>query len=267
MNSLFPPERQEGSAPEEPIIPRMVQVRLPISIPVVTYALIAICVLVFLAQLASESAGRVYCGAVRGYADLPACMGMKINQSIVQGELWRLFSPMFLHGSIIHIAFNMYALFSLGPVLERYYGRWRYLVLFVLSGFSGNVLSFIMSRAASLGSSTAIFGLLGAEGVFLYQNRKWFGGMAQRQLSNLIMVAVVNLIIGMSPGIDNWGHIGGLMGGLAFAWLGGPVLRLQGLYPDLQLVDERQEGDVFRASFIVGMIFACLAGMTIWLRR
>jgi rhomboid protease GluP len=267
MNPVLRPEMGESSAPEGPGIPRMVQVRLPPSNPLVTYALIAICVLVFLAQLASQSTGNVYCAPIKGLTDRPACMGMKINQSIIQGELWRLLTPMFLHGSIIHIAFNMYALFSLGPALERYYGRWRYLVLFVLSGFSGNVLSFVMSRAASLGSSTAIFGLLGAEGVFLYQNRQLFGNIAQRQLSNIMMVAIVNLIIGMSPGIDNWGHVGGLMGGLIFSWLGGPLLSVQGLYPDLRLVDGRQERNVLGAGFIVGVIFASLAGVTIWLRR
>ena len=134
----------------------------------------------------------------------------------------------------MHIAFNLYALFIFGPGLERYYGHGRYLALFLISGFAGNVASFLFSPAPSLGASTAIFGLLGAEGVFLYQNRSLLGRGAQRALTNLIVLAVINLVLGMQPGIDNWGHIGGLIGGTLFASFGGPVLRVDGSLPVAQ---------------------------------
>ena len=118
----------------------------------------------------------------------------------------------------------MYALYAIGPGLERYYGRSRYLLLYILAGFAGNVASFLISPQTSLGASTAIFGLLGAEGVFLYQNRQLFGPAAKRSLTNVIMIAAVNLMIGLSPGIDNWGHVGGLIGGIAVRLAGRPAL-------------------------------------------
>ncbi len=114
-------------------------------------------------------------------------LGLKVNELIVQGQYWRLLTPMFLHGDILHLGFNMYALYIFGPSLERYFGHLRFITLFVLSGFAGNVLSFMFSAAPSLGSSTAIFGLLGAEGVFLYRNRQpiWrFGPPRLEQLDS-----------------------------------------------------------------------------------
>jgi rhomboid protease GluP len=89
--------------------------------------------------------------------------------------LWRLFTPLLLHGSIAHIGFNMYALFIIGPGLERYYGHLRFLVLYLLAGFAGNVFSFLFTPALSVGASTAIFGLVAAQGVFLYRHRQLFG--------------------------------------------------------------------------------------------
>ena len=180
--------------------------------------------------------------------------------------MWRLFTPMLLHGSILHIGFNMYALYAIGPGLERYYGRSRYLLLYILAGFTGNVASFLISPQNSLGASTAIFGLLGAEGVFLYQNRQIFGPAARRSLTNVIMIAARQPVIGLSPGIDNWGHIGGLIGGSLFAWLAGPRFRVEmGLYQPT-LVDEHDLGDALRAGLGVGGIFSVLAGLKIYLR-
>jgi len=80
------------------------------------------------------------------------------------------------------------------------------------------------------------------------------------------MVGLVNLIIGLSPGIDNWGHIGGLLGGIAFTWFGGPLLRVQGVVPALSLVDEREPSDVYRAGIMVGAFFFTLAAVLIYLR-
>jgi rhomboid protease GluP len=85
-------------------------------------------------------------------------------------------------------------------------------------------------------------------------------------LNNLVIIAVVNLIIGLSPGIDNWGHLGGLLGGGIFAFLGGPVLEVQGLAPELRLINSRESSDVIRAVLIDGLIFVALAAGTIYLR-
>ena len=134
---------------------------------------------------------------------------------------------MLLHGSIIHLLFNMYALIILGRGLEFNFGKLRFILLYISAGFAGNVMSFIFSPNPSLGSSTAIFGLLAAEAVFVFQNRKFFGGQARKILINSATIAGVNLVLGLSPGIDNWGHLGGLLGGIIFTWFGGPLWELE----------------------------------------
>ena len=251
------PDYNREIGPETPPARRQVPVRAPAITPYFTYLLIALNVLVFIAQLGSQSLFG---------ADIPAALGVKDNQLIAQGELWRLFTPMFLHGSILHIGFNMYALYIFGPGLERHFGHGRFLALYFLSGFAGNVFSFAFSPARSLGSSTAIFGLLGAQGVFLYQNREVFGGFARRALNNIIMIAVINLAIGLSPGIDNWGHMGGLIGGTLFTWFAGPVLVVDGIFPDLSVRDQRELPDALLTAAGVGLLFILLAGLILYLR-
>ncbi len=226
--------------------------------PAVTYTLLAVTVLVYVLQLGTK--------ALTG-TDIPELLGMKINQAIMAGQLWRLLTPMFLHDDtfILHIGFNMYALVIIGSDLERRFGHWRYLLLYALAGFAGNVFSFLLSPAPSLGASTAIFGLLGAQMVFLYQNRKLFGSGARRALQNALMVAGINLLIGLSPGIDNWGHVGGLLGGLAFTWFAGPKLGLrEEAYPRFQLEDARGGRELFIGAALVVLVFGGLAAAKIF---
>jgi len=251
MSQNVPPQYPPAAAP-----PQSVMVKIPQGTPLVTYTLLGLSVVIFALQWLTES--------MLGF-DYPAALGVKANELIIQGQLWRLFTPMFLHGGILHIALNMYALLAFGPQLERYYGHGRYLALYLVSGFAGNVASFLFSAAPSLGASTAIFGLLGAEAIFLYRNRKLFGASAQRALTNLIVVAVINLVYGMmGSGIDNWGHIGGLLGGVLFAWFAGPVLQVAGLYPQLEMADTRQSSQVILAGLGVALLFALLAAIKIF---
>jgi rhomboid protease GluP len=202
-----------------------------------------------------------------GYANEAAQMdwlelyGSKINELIRAGQVWRLLTPILLHASIPHILFNMYALYIIGIGLERYFGHGRYLLLYVLGGFTGNVLSFLLSSGYSVGASTAIFGLIGAQGVFLYQNRKLLGAQFGRAIGNVIFIVVVNLVFDFVPGsgIDYWGHIGGLLGGLIFTWFAGPRWEIEGIYPALNLTDKREPRDIITAAAIVILIFGALA--------
>lgn len=180
----------------------------------VTMGLIALTVLVFLLQY--------FTSVVLGY-DLPELWFAKINEFILQGQLWRLITPILLHGSVLHILMNMYALFIIGPVIERSYGKSRFLALYLLAGVFGNVLSFLFTNEPSLGASTSIFGLIAAQAIYVYRNRVFFGRAAQPMLINIAIIIFINLAIGFIPGIDYWGHLGGLVGGLIFAWLAGPV--------------------------------------------
>lgn len=252
--SSYPPYTNQPVEPpswQEPSRPQPVQATFRRETPVVVYVIMGLTIIVYLLQLLTQF--------VMGGVDLPAVLGMKVNVLIQQGQLWRLFTPMLLHGSLLHIGFNMYALYALGPGLESYYGHRRFLVLYLLAGFAGNVMSFIFSPANSLGSSTAIFGLLGAQAVFLFQNKTLFGSRAQRALTNVVLVAVLNLWIGLSPGIDNWGHLGGLLGGVFFSWFAGPRLTVEGLMGTYTLVDQRQNSHVLWTALLVAGLFAGLA--------
>ncbi len=241
----------------EAAVPRQVSIRIPKVTPLTTYSLLGITIGIYLLQVATQSIVGI---------DLPALYGMKVNELIIQGQFWRLITPVFLHGSILHLGFNMYALFILGPMLERHYGHGRFLALYLLAGFAGNVVSFLFSPVPSLGASTAIFGLLGAQGVLFYQNRELFGHIARSALINIIVIAAINLIIGLSPMIDNWGHVGGLVGGTLFAWFGGPILHVEGIHPDLYTADARSARHVWLAGIGDFALFAALAAINIVLQ-
>lgn len=238
-------------SPQTPPPAPTVQVDLPRVKPYLTYTLLVVTVGAYLLQLA----GSYLLGT-----DIVTLLGFKANVLIRAGQVWRLITPAFLHGSILHIGFNMYALFIFGRGLESRYGHGRFLLLYLLSAFAGNVFSFLFTTANSLGASTAIFGLLGAEGVFLLQNRKMLGPRAGRSLMNLFYMAAINLAFGFTTtGVDNFGHIGGLLGGLVFAWFGGPRWKVEGMSPYYRLVDEREGHGAVAGTAIVALVFVPLA--------
>lgn len=244
--------------PPEPIRiqPVRVTVRMPVNTPWVTYVIMGVTIAVFLAQQASE----LMLGG-----DLPAALGMKINEYIIEGQYWRLFTPALLHGGWVHIGFNMYALYSFGRGLERAYGHGRFALLYLLGAFAGNVASFMLSDNPSLGASTAVFGLIAAEGIYYFQNRKIYGGQAQAVLQNIAVVIAINLFYGFTTSrIDNWGHMGGLVGGAAFAFLAGPVFTLEGFHPDLRLVDKHGPLLPWLAASVVGAAIALVASLKLF---
>ncbi len=249
----YPPEAGQPQPPRQNVI------QIPRIRPVVTYAIIVITVIIFLLQLASVS-------TLGG--DYPAALGAKVNDLIQAGQLWRLITPLLLHSTTFypHILFNMYALYSIGRGLEEEYGHFRYLALYLLGGFAGNVASFLMSPEASYGASTAIFGLLGAEAVLVYQNRRFLRNF-RPILFNILGIAAINLIIGLTPGIDNWGHLGGLIGGSLFAWFAGPLWDMEGLSPNFKLVDRRSLNAVVTSGFLVAALTAAVAVFTITTRK
>ena len=261
--NLPPKSPYPRSGPDQPA-PQPAPQRAPIiqaqrARPVVTYTLIGVTAVVFLLQMLSVS---------QFGGDFPASYGAKINELIQAGQLWRLITPMFLHSTSFyaHILFNMYALYSLGRGLEAEYGHLRFFALYMLGGFAGNVASFIMTPNPSYGASTAIFGLLGAEAVLVYQNRKFLRN-PQSVLLNILGIAAINFFLGFSnPGIDNWGHLGGLIGGTLFAWFAGPLWELEGMSPNLRVVDRRSLNAILTSGAAVAALIAAVAVYTITIR-
>lgn len=169
--------------------------------PVVTYILIVLNLMVFLY------------GVLHGNDELINMFGN--NYELVQnGEFYRLLTCMFVHADIMHILFNMIALYSIGPVVERYYGKSKFLLIYLVSGLLGSIFSgvFMTADSISIGASGAIFGLLGSICYFTYYYRATLQGILR---GSIMPVIIINLVIGfISSSIDLSAHIGGLIGGI-----------------------------------------------------
>jgi len=242
------PQTPQTEVPREPV-----RIKTPQGKPIATISLIVFTTIIFILQYLQQAATNI---------DILFVLGGKINDAIAAGQIWRLITPVFLHSSVPHLAFNMYALYVIGRNLERFYGHGRFLLLYFLGAFGGNVLSYVLTPAASLGASTAIFGLFAAEGVFIYENRKLFGPQRTRQMiTNLVMVTLINLSFGLIPGfnVDSWGHIGGILGGIFFSWKGGPLMQIKGQPPFFEMVDIRKKSEVLLAALIVVIGFTIIA--------
>lgn len=139
-------------------------------------------------------------------------MGAKHNNAIIlHGEYYRLVTSMFLHGGIVHLLFNMYALYILGDFVERIYGTKKYLVIYFVSGIVASIFSLYLSSAMGVGASGAIFGLLGASLVFAYYEKDRIG---KGLITNIIVIILLNVFIGLSmTNIDISAHLGGFVGG------------------------------------------------------
>jgi membrane associated rhomboid family serine protease len=141
---------------------------------------------------------------------------------VAAGEYWRLWTVTLVHGDIIHLAFNMYALWIVGPLVERWYGQIRFLVFYLACAATGSVASFVFGGAGvSVGASGAIFGMFGviAAASWIHKPVDSYARAIAMQIGILILI---NLAFGFASGgaIDNAAHIGGLLGGL---WLGAAI--------------------------------------------
>jgi membrane associated rhomboid family serine protease len=148
--------------------------------------------------------------------------GGQVNALVAQGQVWRIFTAMFLHFNLLHIGLNMLSLFLIGGVVEMVFGKWRYLVIYLGSGIVGGILTFYVSPLNTLaaGASGAIFGVFGALGVFYILNRQALGRYGAGAITNWLFWLGLNLVFGFSqPGIGIWDHIGGLIAGMIIAAL------------------------------------------------
>lgn len=140
--------------------------------------------------------------------------------AIAEGQYWRLITAMFLHANLLHIAFNMYALYLFGYLVEGAFGKVRFITIYFVAGFLASVTSYTFSdpRSLGVGASGAIFGLLGAWVAYNYRRRG--SPMASAQLRWAGFLIAINLFLGFSvASIDNFAHIGGLISGAAAGWV------------------------------------------------
>lgn len=167
---------------------------------VVTRAILSTCIGLFALQLLMGSFAPAF--------------GM-IPAAVARGEWWRLFTSTFLHNGPLHLAFNMLALYWLGPPMERSLGHARFAALYVLAGLGGSLASYWFSelRSVSVGASGALFGLIAAAIVL--------GREMRADVSQLVALLGLNVVLGfLLPGIDWRAHLGGAATGAVVAgWL------------------------------------------------
>lgn len=213
--------------------------------PVVTYVILGLCVLMYLATFIISFIQTRNIAVI----DNPTLSAVNIlgdtsREFIRSGEVWRLITYAFLHGSLIHIICNMYSLLIIGPQIESKFGKGRFIAIYLISAIAGALLSAGFSDAPTVGASGAIFGLLGSMVYFGIRFRLYLKDSLR---TRIIPVILINLGIGfIVPGIDNWCHIGGLIAGfLATMALGIP--------------DDEKKSDTINGTLLlfIFIAFAC----------
>ena len=250
------PDPASGTPEQQPVgeaadsQPQRAAYRLPLHRPIVTWALLAIIIAVFIVQTLLGGSTEV---------DVLIRMGAKFTPLIAAGEYWRLFTSMFLHIGVMHLAFNGYALFIIGTELERLVGPGRFLTIYLLSGLFGSLASYALSDSLAAGASGAIFGIIGALAAFFLVHRERLGAWGNRRLGNIVLVLVLNLVWGFSqPGrIDNLAHVGGLLAGFALGWALAPRYELDPVR--VQVADRNNLGRYWPA---LGLAVLLLLGGT-----
>lgn len=231
-----------------------VRLSVPTYQPVVTYVLLGLIVLAFGAEtLAGGSTEN----------EVLIKLGAKYTPLIVSGEYWRLFTAMFLHIGWMHLFFNAYALFAIGTDLERIVGWGRFLAIYLLSGLFGSLASYAFSSHLSAGASGAVFGVIGALGAFFALYRERLGMWGRARLGNILFLIAINLFFGFTnPGIDNYGHLGGLLSGAVLGLVLAP--RYQPDATSTRLVDRT---NLARYWPVLILAVALLAGGTVLATR
>jgi membrane associated rhomboid family serine protease len=174
-------------------------------------------------------------------------LGAKYTPYILDGQAWRIFTPMFLHVGIVHLLFNLFFSLRIGLFLEKQHGYFRIMPIYLLCGLHGNILSAIfLPGVASVGASSALFGFYGIMVADLLQNWEDIHRPG-RSFAGLILQILVSLVIGLLPGIDNFAHIGGLIMGIASGFVFIPSMS--------KSFSARRALAVSMAAICVGLLF------------
>ena len=149
--------------------------------------------------------------------------GAKFGPAIQDGDWYRLLLPVILHAGLLHLAANTFALIIFGPRLESEFGRFAFAAVYVVSGVVGVAASYLVSPTLSVGASGAVFGIVGAYGIYLVRNRREFGSAVNPVIMNLLIVLGINIAFGLFwSGIDQGAHVGGLVAGAAMGLVVSP---------------------------------------------
>ena len=231
-------------------------------VPVITYAIIAICVALFGIDIALSGGETLQGGFLSGSVG-PLGQQHLINGFFVaDGEWWRILTSAFFHLGLIHLGFNMYVLYLYGPIVERMYGRIEYAAIYLLCAAGGSVLTILVDpRQFAAGASGAIFGIIGLlfavsrrhHAVVGREGRAMMGGIG----SYLVFLLIFTFVV---PGISWTGHLGGLIVGAVLGFLLPPtgVATLAGMW-------RTPAGDQLHTTMPVALRAAVYAGVLVML--
>lgn len=209
MTEGQPPEMPLRITPEMLLGRRVDFERRMRRMPPVTLGLLVVLIAIFLGEVAT--------GALES-ADALLSMGALSREDVARGEYWRLLTATFLHGGVDHLVGNAIALVILGMVCEHAFGRRQFLILYILGGVAGSLLSVLASPGPSVGASGAIFGLQGATIVLFRRHRQRLLVRNRRIGAVMLVWAVYTIATGLiTPYVDNGAHVGGAVGGALIA--------------------------------------------------
>lgn len=225
--------------------------RAAFVIPVYSIILIASLVAVFLSQLKADGTDSLMSGG-----DASVLLAGFVKQLFNAGQYWRILTGAALHGGLIHLAFNCYALYVLGKLIETLSNRAHLAIVFLLSAIGGGILSLIfLPEARSVGASGGIVGFLGYMTVYGFKRRKLLpDGFLKNMLFNVVFIGFVGVFV--MSNIDNFGHLGGLLGGAIYGFVQIP----SDLYKDPREVGSAVKYLGFAALgiFLLTCVFAML---------
>ncbi len=188
--------------------------RIPTVRPLWTYIILAVNVLFYGAMELSGGSTRT---------SVLINFGANFAPLVDRGEFYRLVVANFLHIGLLHFAVNSYSLYVVGTRLETLIGHPRFVMLYLLTGVSGAIFSFVFTHGLSAGASTSIFGVVGALIAYFYRHRKALGDFGRQALLSSLATVAINFAFGLTIAtVDNYGHLGGLLGGLALGWFFAP---------------------------------------------
>ena len=228
--------------------------------PFVTWALLAAIAIVWAA---------VELGGGSGDSATLIAFGALEAGAIAAGDYWRLLTATFLHSGALHLGLNCVGLFILGTQAEKVYGHVRFSAIYLLSGLGASALSYALNlsrleNSVGVGASGAVFGLLGALAAFFLVNRDKLGKMGRNSLTSILILAGINLALGLAiPGIDNYAHVGGFavgaLLGLAFAPDYKPSFDPFGRIERL-----RDANSLLRRSWALPLMILAIVAGTLW---
>lgn len=192
------------------------------SEPSMVYVLAAINIAVYLFGLASpiDTAGM-------GISTLPLLYGAKVNALILDGQWWRLITPMFLHSGFLHVALSSWALLFFGPQVEKVFGSLAFCMIYFLGGLCGNLVSFLYTPAATVGGTGPFFALLSSWLVYLLRNKKELGEQAADfGIRMTFLLGVLVICLSCLLPIDEWIHFGATIPGAVFGGYACPSVRV-----------------------------------------